>query len=112
MDLLREFTDQMHLRSVANRMNGIEAKTINAIILHPVNCILDKKTPYGPGAGTIEIKALPPRCGMTRMKKILAEGSEVISIRPQVIVNHIQDNLQAVTVGGVDQTFEIIWGPV
>ena len=72
-----DLLENVSSRSIENRVNGIQAKTIHVKLLHPVECVFDKVPPHLVRLRVIVVDRAAPR-------RVIGVG-EVRSILPQVI---------------------------
>ncbi|MNG42017.1 hypothetical protein D3C84_1316060 [compost metagenome] len=54
-----------------------------------------------------EVDGRPPRRVSVFAKKSLGVAVQVIAIRAEVVVDHVENHCQAEAMGGVDQVFEL-----
>src|SRR5713101_5906608 len=73
----------------------------------PVQGIVDEVAAYLGAAFAIEVHSLTPRSLMT-VSEIRAVLTKVVSLRPQMVVDHIQHHSQSFVVGGVDQSLQAL----
>ena len=66
-----------------------------------------KSSRTGPRSGTVEIDRLAPFV-LVAVSEIGAENAEIISVRAEMIVNDIEDNGDAESMGAVDKLAKII----
>ena len=92
-------------------MDGVEPQTIEMIIAQPHQCIVTNKAAYFVAIGAVEIDGIPPGSGMA-IGEIRREAPEIISRRPEMVINNVKDHGQAARVAGIHQVFEIIGRPI
>ncbi len=86
-------------------MGRVDAQPVAVIVTQPHQGIVDEKTPDEFTALAIKVDSLAPR-RIKQPMKIRGEFSEVVSFRPEMVVNHIQDDAQLALMACVDQLFE------
>ena len=92
-------------------MHGIDSERIDMTVANPVQRTFDKKAANLVAVRTVEIDGFAPRC-FIKIGKVGPEVSEVVALRSQVVVNHIQHHRQPLCVTGVDQSFETLQSTV
>src|SRR5713226_4486773 len=73
----------------------------------PVQGIVDEVAAYLGAAFAIEVHSLTPRSLMT-VSEIRAVLTKVVSLRPQMVVDHIQHHGQSFFVTGIDQRLQAL----
>src|SRR6267142_6470175 len=106
MNLISQVFEKAKGRMVENRMHRIEPERIDVAINDPVERVLNKITAHLVAPRTIEIDRLSPR-RLISIGEIRAKLWEIISFRPEVVVNHVQNHREAASVAGVDEHFQI-----
>ena len=97
---------------VYQRMRGIEAETIKMILGNPVQGIFDEEAPHHLAVRPVQIQSSAPGRGVMLRKIVRTVDAQVIAVRPQVVVNHVEQNCQSPAVGRVHQAAEIVWPTV
>ena len=88
-------------------MHSVQAEGIDVKIVEPVESVFDEEVSYFVGKGVIEIDRGTPG-SFVFVREIRPEIRQIIPLRPQVIVDHVEDNGHALGVAGIDQPLEII----
>src|SRR5437870_205002 len=86
-------------------MDRVEPEGIDVKLLSPVESILNKKIPDRVAIRTIEIERQTPG-RLVAFREVGAKVREVISLRPEVVINHIKDHGHAMVVTGIDEPFK------
>src|SRR5208283_33190 len=68
---------------------------------------MDEKVSDGPAGGTIEVDGVAPRSMVTIGEELWGVKAEIISFRPKVVVDDVQQNHHSADMGGLYQLFEI-----
>ncbi len=90
---------------IDDRVHGIEPQTIEAKLGKPVQHILREVVAH---FTTAEINRRSPR-GMTIVaEELRSVEREVITVRPKVIVNHVEKDHQTVIMRFIDQRLQVI----
>ncbi len=89
---------------VANGVNSVHAQAVEAVLKQPHQSIVDKKVAH---LRTSEVDRIAPRGVQVAAKKLLGITAQIVAVRAEVVVHHVQDNHQAKTVSGVDQVLEL-----
>ncbi len=88
-------------------MHGIEAQAIAVIVLQPHQRVVDEEAPHLIAAFLVEVDGVSPGC-LAVWIEIRAEFGGVVTDRPEVVVDHIQNNAQAGCVTGIDKALEAV----
>jgi len=86
-------------------MDGIQAEAVAVIVLKPMSRVFEEEIPDLIALRPVEIDGIAPGRPVA-IGEIGSEVPEVIALRPQMIVDHIQDNRQARLVAGIHQPLE------
>src|SRR5437870_1343650 len=78
----------------------------------PIRGIGPEKFPHRPRVGAVEVNGAAPFAGIFFGKVILGKTLEIISVRPEVVVNYIEDDHQSEFVRAVDKKTRFARGPV
>ena len=92
-------------RQIHNGMKGVQTQGVNVIFRVPKEGVVDKKAPHLIAVRAVEIEGRPPG-GAVAPGEIRAVVGQVVPLRPQVVVDHVQDHGQAPLMAGVDQSFQ------
>ena len=106
-----QFLQKMECRMVENPVNRIEAQGIDAEFRYPKERIVNKEPPDFVAVRPVKIDGCTPR-SVVSVGKVGPKILEIISFRPEMVVDHIQDNRQARLVTGIDQALERRRSPV
>ncbi len=85
---------------INNRVDGIEPKRIDVVIVHPLQRVLDEIAPHIVAICIGKINRLSPR-RFVKVREIRTEIRQVISFRTQVVVNHIERHCDAMLMAGI-----------
>lgn len=92
----------VHVACVLNGMHGVQPETIQVILHHPIQGVVNEEVAHPFAVWSIESDCSAPR-GVSGMVEELVPGVgvEVISFRPEVVVDHIQKDHQPPGVAGI-----------
>src|SRR5215510_171474 len=106
-----EFFEKMHRRGIEDGVHGIDAQSVEVIILEPHQCIVEKKSAHFVATSSVKIHGSTPR-GCIALGEIGTKAGEVVSRGAQVVVDNIQNRSQPPSMASVHQTLEMIRFPV
>ena len=89
---------------IHNRVNRVEAEGIYMEIGDPLQRILDEVSADLIAPGLVEIDRLSPR-RLVEIREIRTEIRQVISLRTNVVVNHVEHYRDSVLMACVDECF-------
>src|SRR5712692_3444604 len=104
---LTQFLQYMRRAGVTDAMDRIQAQGIDMILGDPVQGIIDEIAAYLGAAFTIEVHSLTPR-SLVAISEIGTVLCKVVSLRPQMVVDHIQHHGQSFFVTGIDQRLQAL----
>ena len=85
-------------------MHGIESQPVETIFAQPMQRVLDREASHLRHA--IVDGAAPWRLRIR--EKLRRDAAEIVSLRPEVIVDDVEKHHQAARVRGVDQRLEVL----
>ena len=93
---------------VVDRLRGVQPQAIEMKLIDPIARVGGEELADGAGVGSIEVDRLAP-FGLVLVGEVgRSEWLQVVSVRPQVVVNHIKDHPDADCVGDVDEMAEVV----
>src|SRR5688572_29822348 len=81
----------MDRAKIFNGMYGIHSNCINMKITKPHQYVFDKVLSHSIAPFVVKVDRFTPR-GVVFISKIRTKGTEIISLRPKVIINNIKDH--------------------
>src|ERR1043165_7500747 len=87
------------------RVHGVEAQPVEAILHQPIERVFGEETTHVRHA---KVDCRAPRCLDVVAKEFRSVACEVVSIGPEVIVNDIEKDHEAVSVRGIDEYFQFV----
>ncbi len=86
-------------------MSRVETQAVEAVFGQPINRVLDEETPH---RFPLKVDRIAPCGRLVVVVEIGRVGSQVISVRSEMIVDDIQEDHQTQAVGGIDQAFQVL----
>ena len=83
-------------------VNRVQTKCIYMIVPEPVKSVLDEEVPHLIAVGIIEVEGASPGSAIL-LCEVGAEFTQVVSLRTQMVVDHIKDHGQATSMAGINQ---------
>ena len=87
---------------VHHAVDGIEAERVHMELREPLDGILDKEAHDFVALGSVEVEAQAPRSPVA-VAEVRAKIPEIVSFRPQVVVDHVEHDGDLALVTGVDE---------
>jgi len=97
----------MHRLETENGMHRIQPQAIESIILQPHQGIVDHEAAHAVAVVAVEINGVPPG-GLHAIRKVGGESGQIISIRAEMVVHHIEKHGQTMPVTGGDQARQVL----
>ncbi len=91
-----------------DRMHRIQAQAVEAIFVQPHQCVIEKISLHRRLA---EIDRRAPRGGLVFVEERRSVAVQVITVRAEMVIDHIQQYHQAVPVRGIDQRLQVVGVP-
>ena len=92
----------MPRRPVENRVQRVEPQPVDVVLLDPVAGVPDEVTPHLVAVAVVEVDRRAPWRVIT-VGEVGGVIVEIISLRPEVVVDHVEHHREAERVAGVDQ---------
>src|SRR5580692_10178224 len=102
-----EFGQDTGLGIIDDGMNGIEAEGVKVIFIEPVKRVVNEEIADRAAVGSVEVDGVAPRRVMTVGEELWCVLVQVIAFRTEVGVDNVEEDHQAVGMGGLDQALEI-----
>src|SRR5207344_2744429 len=94
--------------SVEDLLRGIEAQAIEMKFVDPVASVGDEELADRGRRRPIEVDGFTPFVLIAIGKVVLGERSEIIAVRPEMIVDDVENDAETDGVGPVDEAAEIV----
>ncbi len=95
-------------RVVVDGVDRVHAQPVGMELLDPVERVVDEEIAHGPCLLAVEIDRRAPRCRMGRVEELRAPGVQVVAIRAEVVVDHVDQHHQAERVRAVDERLHFV----
>ena len=89
---LRELGDEVQLAVVDDRVHGIEAQAVEAILLQPVERVVDEEVAHGAAVLAVEVDRRAPRRVMTVGEELRRVRVQLVAFRAEVVVDHVEQH--------------------
>ncbi len=86
-------------------VHGVEAQAVEAVFHQPVERVLGEEAAH---LGPAEIDGGAPGRGDVGAEEARGIGGEIVPVRPEVVVDDVEEDHQAEAVRGVDQGLQIV----
>src|ERR1700741_523787 len=107
-----DFSKNMPRRGIKNLLGSIKPEPIEMKLADPVLGILNKKFTNGVRIGPIKGEGVSPLRWISLGEVVGRKEGQIIAVRPDVIVNHVQDYRNAGPVAFIDETFRLVRLPI
>jgi hypothetical protein len=103
--LARKLDQKLRLGGIADLVDGVEPQTVHAELREPVERVLDEEAPHG--ALRVVDPGAPRRVpgGVEERRRV---GVEVIPLRSEVVVDHVEKHHEPPRVRGVDKRPQVV----
>src|SRR6185437_10213587 len=109
-DTPAEGLQKMRLPIVQYRMHGIQPQSIEVKLAQPVQRVRAEELPHRGAALGIEIDRSAPGRVVPLVEELWRVERQVVALRAEVVIDHIEQHHQPARVGGVNQRLEVL-GP-
>ncbi len=103
-DAPAEFVQHCQPAGLCQRVNGVEAQSVEAVVTQPVHCVLDRKALH-----LVDriVDRHAPR-GRRLLEKLRRVAAEVISLRSEVIVDDVEKHHDVAQMRCIDEVPEVV----
>ncbi len=105
MDFVCQLFEESVRRVIQNRVHRVQTQRIDVKLLNPVKRVIDKVAAHRIAIRPVKVQRRAP-WRLVAVGKVRAEFGEIISLRPEMVVDHIENHRQAKLMTSVDQAFE------
>ena len=106
-DALRQLLQQMRRTVVQQRVHGVEPQAVEVEFLSPVEGVVDDEVPDRAGMLAVEVDRRPPWRLDPVGEGLWGNGMDVGALRPEMVIDDIEQHHQATPVCGIDQRLQI-----
>lgn len=100
---LGDLLEDVRLTRVEDRVRGVEPEAVDVILLDPLGDVLQDEVADEVTTRSVEVERLTPGRLVAVGEVVGREGTEVVAVGTEVVVDHVQDDAEAGAVGGVDE---------
>ena len=97
-----QLLEKVNRRRVEDRMDRVDTQSVHAIVAEPHQRVVAEKSPDFVAIRIVEVNRIAPWRAIA-ICKVRTELREIISLRPQVIVNDVENNAELMTVRRIDE---------
>ena len=94
--------EDMHGARVVDRVDRVQAQTVEVEIAHPGARVLDEVAPHAVAVRTVVVERAAPRCAVA-VGEVRPEVAEIVPLGTEVVVDDVEDDRQPMGVTGVHQ---------
>ena len=105
MHNFRDFGEDVFLRRVRDCVRRIEPEAVDVKFPAPIGGIFDEEIPH---RFQLEIETIAPGRFVFRIEIVAAVGAEIVAIRTEMIVNHVEDDGETALMRRIDQSAEFV----
>ena len=98
----------MIVRRIVDVLRRVQPQSVEMKFINPVTGVGDEIFAHRPGVRPVEIDRGAPIGRVTVSEVILGEFPQVISIRPQMVVDNIKDHADSDRVSAINEASEIV----
>ena len=109
---LRQLGQDVRLGGVLDGVDGVEAQPVEAVLLEPVEGIVDEEVAHRPAVLAVEVDGGAPGRVPVGVEEALGEGVEVVPLGAEVVIDHVEEDHHLQLVGRVDQRLQLLRPPV
>ena len=97
---LAQLRQNMDRTVVINVVNRVQPECVDVIFAEPIESIVYDEAPDAIASGPVEVDSRPPRRSIV-IREIGAELGQIVPLRPDVIVDHVQHDGESGAMAGV-----------
>jgi hypothetical protein len=97
-----DFGEDVHGGKIEDAVNRVQPKAVDVALAHPVECVVDEIASDLVALWPIEVERLTPRRAVT-VGEVGPELGQVVSFRPEVVVDDVEDYPEPNAVSAIDE---------
>ena len=101
----RQLLQDVHRRGVHDGVDGVDPEPVQVIVPQPHERVVAEEPAHLVAIGTVQVHRVSPGSAVA-VGEVRAEPAQVIPLRAEVVVDHVQEHGEAPGVAGVHQAFE------
>ena len=98
-------------RFVVDSLDRVEAQPVDVVLAQPVQGVVDEEAPHLVAVGAVEVQRVAPRRVMA-VGEVRAVVGEVVPLRPEVVVDDVEDQGEPVRVARVGEPLQAVGAAV
>ena len=103
-----KFGHEIRPRSVGNGVDRVETQSVEIEFVQPVKRVVNEEITYDARAPPVEIDRRAPWRGMRRIEELRRIRGEIVSFRPEMVVDHVEEDHQPPRMRRRHQALEIL----
>src|ERR1700677_4355520 len=103
-----QFFEDVRRGVIDNRMNCIQAQSVEVILGQPIKRVLNKEIAHDATGRTIEIDPVSTRRAVPVGEELWRVGPQIISFRAKMVIDNIEQNHDAALMRTLNQLFQIL----
>ena len=107
VDRLADLLRDVHRTQIHDPVGGVEPKPVQVILGDPVDRVVHDVATDLVAVRSVEVEPVPPR-RLIAVREIRTQLGEVVPLRAEMVVHHVEQHGEARTVCGVDQALEAV----
>ncbi len=106
--LARQRREKVLVRVVRDALRGVEAEAVEVELLDPVARVREEELADGRGVPAVEVDGGAPLGLVPFGEVVLRELREVVAVRPEVVVDHVEDDGDVLLMSFVDEAAQVV----
>ncbi len=104
----REFRYEIGPRVIHNRMDGIQAQSVEIEFVQPVKRVMHEEVAHHARALAVEVDRRTPWRVVRRIEELRRVRGKIVSLRSEMVVDHVEEDHQAARMRRRHQALEIL----
>ena len=98
-----QFPQDVNLAFVVHLIRSVQAKAVDVVLVQPVERVIDEEAAHPAAIRAVEVDRVAPG-GLVAAGEVVGRvPAQVVAVRPQMVVDDVQDDAEAAGVRGVHQ---------
>ena len=103
-----DLADHIGPARVAKGVHRVEPQPVEAIFRRPVERVVHEIIAYCAARGSVEIDCRAPGRALRRVEELRAIGVQIVAVRTEMVVDHIEQHHHSCAVGGIDEGLQLV----
>ncbi len=104
----RQLAHDVRLAAIVHGVDGVEAQAVEVVLREPVERVVNEEVAHGAAVGAVEVDRRTPRRAVPLSEELRRVAVQVIALRAEMVVDHVEQHRQSMLMSCGYQGLEIL----